>query len=155
ASSSRGDPDAVLASGERTPVEPAVAGKDLEAGLGEERVPAGGFDPPQRHRRLALRPTHRQRQGLLHEIPVRALVDARLPLDPAALRLLDVLAGGCEDVEDQPPAGAEQLPRGTQRLEALVVVAQVEVGPERACHERDALVDRWPAQVAEPEIEAL
>src|SRR5262245_52799636 len=89
---SAGDPDTVLAAGERPAVEPAVALEDLQAGLGEERVPARGLDPPERHRRGALRAADRERQGLSREIPVGALVDVRLALDPAAVRLLDVLA---------------------------------------------------------------
>ncbi len=89
------------------------------------------------------------------EVPVGALVDAGLALDPAAVRLLDVLAGRREDVEDEPAARPEQLARRAQRLEPLVVVAQVEIRAERTRHERDALVDRWSSQVAEPEVEPL
>ena len=89
------------------------------------------------------------------EIPVGALVDARLALDPAAVRLLDVLAGRREDVEDEAAARPQQLARGAQRLEPLLVVPQVEIRAERARHERDALVDRRPAQVAEPQVEPL
>src|SRR5262249_42761 len=80
------------AAGDGARVDPAVAREDCEAGVGEERVPACGLEPPQRHRRLALRAAHRERQRLLLEIPVGALVDPRLPLDPTAVRLLDVLA---------------------------------------------------------------
>src|SRR5207237_10169097 len=101
---SAGDPDAVLAARERPAVEPAIAIEHLEAGLGEERVPARRFDPPERHRRGALRAANRESERLRSEIPVGALVDARLALDPAAVRLLDVLAGRREDVEDEAPA---------------------------------------------------
>src|SRR5207244_12682666 len=80
------DPDAVLTAGEGPPVEPAVAGGHLDAGLGEERVPPLGLDPPERHCRLTLAAAHREGQRLRLEIPVGALVDARLALDPAAAR---------------------------------------------------------------------
>src|ERR1700751_5945122 len=102
---SAGDPHAVLASGERTPVEPAVAREHVEAGLGEKRLPTLGLDPPERHRRGTLRPSHREGERPRGEIPVGALVDAGLALDPAAVGLLDVLARRREDVEDQTPAG--------------------------------------------------
>ena len=74
------------------PVEPPVARKHLEARLREQRVPARGLEPPQRHRRLAARAADGESQRLRVEIPVGALVDAGLALDPAAVRLLDVAA---------------------------------------------------------------
>ena len=149
-----GDPDGVFAARVRPPVEPAVARVDGEAGLGEERVPALRLEPPERHRRRALRAAHREGQRLRLEIPVGALVDPRLALDPAAVRLLDVLLGGREDVEDEPAAGLEQLPRRAERLEPLLVRGQVEIGPERAGDERDPLVHGRPPQIAEPQVEA-
>ena len=103
----------------------------LEAGLREERVPALGFDPPECHRRGALLPAHRQRERLRHEIPVGSLVDARLALDPAAVRLLDVLAGRSEDVEDQPSAGEDVEARRRLRAEKRVPVREdVDEGEE-------------------------
>ena len=53
------------------------------------------------------------------------------------------------------PPGREQLARRAQRLEPLLVVAQVEIRAERTRHERDALVDRRAPQVAEPQVEPL
>src|SRR5438045_9595483 len=102
-------------------------------------MPAFGRDPPERHRRGALRAAHRERERLRREIPVGSLVDARLALDPATVRLLDVLAGRREDVEDEAPAGQEQLARGAECLESLVVVPQMEIRAKRTRHERDAL----------------
>src|SRR4029077_8737281 len=98
---SAGDPYAVLAAGERAPVEPPVAGEHVEARLGEERVPPFGLDPPERHRRGALRAADREGERLRREIPVRPLVDAGLALDPAAVRLLDVLARRRGDVDEE------------------------------------------------------
>ena len=77
------DPHRVLASRERPAIEPAVARDDGEARLGEQRLPPRGLEPPQRHRRLAGLAAHRQRQRLTLEIPVGALEDARLALEPA------------------------------------------------------------------------
>src|SRR3954471_1785191 len=117
-----GDPDAVLAAGEGPAVEPAVALEHLEAGLGEERVPPLGLEPPERHRRGALPAAHRECERLLREIPVGALVDSRLALDPAAVCRLDVLPGRREDVEDEAPAGPEQLAGRPERLQPLLVL---------------------------------
>ena len=62
-------------------------------------------------------------------------------------------ARGREDVEHEPAAGLEQLARRGERLEPLLVRRQVEVGAERARDERDALVHRRLAEVAEPQVE--
>ena len=120
---SEGDPDAVLAAGERPPVEPAVAREHLEAGLGEQRVPRARARATTAS--SSTRPAGPRTESVsvcAVEVPVGPLVDARLALDPAAVRLLDVLAGRREDVEDEPPAGPEQLAGGAERLEPLGVV---------------------------------
>ena len=66
------------------------------------------------------------------------------------MRRGDVVVGRREDVEDEPPAGEEDIVRRADRAAPLVVGVQVEVRAERADHERDALLDRRAAQVAEP-----
>src|ERR671923_240520 len=43
----------------------------------------------------------------VHTWPVGPLEDPRLALDPPAVRLLDVVPAGREDVEDEPPVGEE------------------------------------------------
>src|SRR5207253_4520796 len=88
-------------------------------------------------------------------VPVGALVDPGLALDPAALRLGDVVGAGGEDVEDQAAVRQEEVARGGQRLVTLAVAAQVQVGAEGTRDERNPLVDRRPEQVAEAEVEAL
>ena len=101
--------------GVRRAVEPAVARVDLEAGLGKKRVPPLRLEPPERHRRLLVRSAHREREGLPLEIPVGALVDAGLALDPAAVGLVDVVLRGAEHVEDQPSAVDETDGRWIER----------------------------------------
>ena len=53
------------------------------------------------------------------------------------------------------PPGRSSSRAARERLEPLVVVAQVEIRAERTRHERDALVDGRSAQVAEPQVEPL
>src|SRR6267142_6346877 len=48
----RGYPDRVFAARIRAPVEPAVAGLDLEAGPLEQPAPLAGREPRERHRGL-------------------------------------------------------------------------------------------------------
>ena len=71
------------------------------------------------------------------------------------MRLLDVLARRREDVEDEPPAGEEQVAGGTERLDSLGVRAEMEVRAKRAGDERHALLDRRAAEVPEPQVEPL
>src|SRR6185369_4596192 len=85
------DPDGIFTAVVRPPVEPAVACIDREAGFCEQCVPAFGLEPPELHRRLAARPAYRERECLLEHVPVRALVDSGLALDPPAVRLVDVV----------------------------------------------------------------
>jgi hypothetical protein len=42
-----------------------------------------------------------------------------------------------------------------QRAQARLIVEQMQVGTEGACHERDPLLDRRPFEVAEPQVESL
>src|SRR5512142_492153 len=78
------DPDRVVAVLERRAVEPSVARLHDEAGVLEQRAPLLGRQPGERHRRLALRAAHRQRQRALHLVPTGELEDAGLALEPAA-----------------------------------------------------------------------
>src|SRR5918999_4416595 len=149
------EPDRVLAARERPAVEPAPAGEDLESGLLQERTPLGRSEPRQRHRRRAGVAAHRERERARVLVPVGALEDARLALDPAPVRLLDVVSGGLEDVEGEAAVGDEQRPGRSQRPQALRVVSQVEEGAERARHEPDALLHRRILQVADAQIEEL
>ncbi len=89
----------------------------------------------------------------LARVPVGALEDSRLALQPPAVRLLDVLAARREHVEDEAATGHEQVVGGAQRLQPLRLAVEMEIGPEGAQHERDALGDGRPAVVAEPQIE--
>src|SRR5581483_8359390 len=87
-------------------------------------------------------------------VPVRPLEDAGLPLEPAAVRLRDVLAARGEHVEDEAPARREQAARGAEGAQLLALVGHVQQGTKRADHERHALAHRRPAQVADAEVEA-
>ena len=71
------------------------------------------------------------------------------------MRLGDVLGARGEDVEDEVPAGLEQLARGPQRQQLLVLARHVEERAERADHELHALVDRRLAHVADPEVDEV
>src|SRR5205823_2945193 len=86
-------------------------------------------------------------------VPLRALEDPGLALEPAAVGLFDVLAARREDVEDEAAAGAEEAAGGAECAEALGVAAEVEERAERAGDELDALGDGRIAQVAEPEVQ--
>ena len=86
-------------------------------------------------------------------VPVGALEDARLALEPEAVRLLDVLAARGEDVEDEAAARLEQAARRAQRAELLGLGLHVQERAERADDERDALGDGRLAEVADAEVE--
>ena len=107
------------------------------------------------HGRGLLAAAHRERQRSAALVPVGALEDPALALDPAAVRVLNVLAARREDVEDDPPALGQQLPRGAERTEAVGLGRHVQQRAERDQHERHALRHRRVAHVAEPEIEEL
>src|SRR6267378_7600926 len=74
----RGYPDRVFVARIRAPVEPAVAGLDLEAGPLEQPAPLGGREPRERHRCLPLVAAYRQRQRSRRLVPDRVLEDSRL-----------------------------------------------------------------------------
>ncbi len=97
----------------------------------------------------------RERERPRALVPVGALEDPRLALEPAAVRLLDVLAARGEDVEDEAAAGLEQRAGGAERAQLLVLGLHVEERAKRADDERDALVDGRLAEVAEAEVDEL
>ena len=63
--------------------------------------------------------------------PVRVLLDPRLTLHPAVVRLGDVEPVGVEDVEGERPSGSSRSRRRAEHGQPLVVVAQVEQRSER------------------------
>src|SRR5215213_4401158 len=146
-------PHRVLAAAIRSAVEPPVVCDDVEACAFEERAPVVGVEPCELHRALAARTAHRQRQHPPLDVPVGALEDPRLPLEPASVRLRDVVRPGGEDVERERPPGEQELARGAERSQPFVVVVEMEERTERARHERYALGDRRIAEVADAEVE--
>src|SRR3954447_24633007 len=148
------DPDRILAARERASVEPAVAGDDREAAALDQVAPLDDGEPRERHPRLAaVGAADAERERALVLVPLRALEDAGLALDPAPVRLGDVLAGRGEDVEDEQPFRQEQVIRGAQRLEAVGLVVEMEERAERTCHERHLLRYGRLAQVAEAQVD--
>src|SRR6266511_144715 len=95
------DPNRVLAAGVRPSVEPAVTGVDRETLAFQERKPLLWLEPRELHGRPAVDPAHRQRQRPRLLVPVGALEDRRLALEPTPVRVLDVVARRREDVEDE------------------------------------------------------
>ena len=83
-------------------------------------------------------------------VPVGALEDLGLALEPARVCVRDVVLRRLEHVEDEPAAGQKQLAGGLERLDALGVVGHVQVRAEGADDERDTFLDGRFAQVAEP-----
>jgi hypothetical protein len=150
-----GDPDGVLAALIWTHVEPAVAGDDLEVRLLEQVPPFVRRTPGEVHAGLTALPAHGEREDAPSEIPVGPLPDPRLALEPAAVRLLDVLAARGEDVEDETPAGHEEAAHGSKGLEPFCVGLDVEESAERTGDERNALGHRWAPQIAQAEVEAV
>src|SRR5690349_20140944 len=116
------DPDAVLAATVAPAVEPAVEALDLEPGPLEQRAPLLGLGPRERHRRPAAVAGDGQDEPAPLDVPVGALPDPGLSLEPARVRLGDVLGARAEDVEHVPAARDEQPARGAERPEALFVV---------------------------------
>ena len=72
-------------------VEPAVDGLDREPLVREQLPPLGDGEPRERHLRLGVAAADAQDQRPRVLVPVGALPDARLALEPAAVRLGDVL----------------------------------------------------------------
>src|SRR5262249_56982000 len=99
---------------DRAAVDPSVAADHLEAGALDERLPLVLREPGEDEARLAAGAAHRQRQRPRARVPVGALPDAGLALEPAGVRVGDVLGARREDVEDEAAAGDEQRPRSPQ-----------------------------------------
>src|SRR6187431_1101719 len=106
--------DDVLAARVGPTVEPAPLRLDVEAGAVEQQPPLGRREPGEVHRRGLLAAPDRERQRPLALVPVGALEDPGFALEPAAVRVLDVLRTRGEDVEDEPAAGHEQLARSAE-----------------------------------------
>ena len=107
------------------------------------------------HRRGFLSPAHGEGERPAAFVPVGALEDPALALDPAPVRVANVLLARCEDVEDDPPALDQQLAGGAQRAQAVCLGGHVQQRAEGDQHQRHPLRDRRIAHVAEPEIEEL
>ncbi len=88
-------------------------------------------------------------------VPVGALEDPGLALEPEPVRLLDVLATRCEDVEDEAAVGQEERACRAQRTQLLVLGLHVQQRAKRADDERSALVDRRLAQVADAKVDEV
>ncbi len=108
----------------------------------------------QLHRGGGVARTHRQPQRPRRLVPVGALEDALLALEPEAVGLGDVLGARCEHVEHEPAARLEQRVCRPQGAELLGLVGHVQQRAEGADDERHALVDGGLAQVADPEVDA-
>jgi hypothetical protein len=89
------------------------------------------------------------------DVPVGALEDPRLALQPEAVGLLDVLVARREHVEDEPAARLEQRRRGGERTELLPLVDHVEEGAERDRDERNTLAHGRLAQVTPAQVDTL
>jgi hypothetical protein len=95
----------------------------------------------------------RRTESVIVRVPVGSLEDARLTLEPAAVRLLDVVAAEREDVEDETTAGNEQRVGRAEGGELVVFRAHVQERAEGADDETHSLRDGWFAQVAETKVE--
>src|SRR3954467_5605613 len=83
--SSAADPDRVLAAAPALAVEPPVERLDIEPLLVEYGPPLRNRKPRERHLRLRRRPAQAQDQGPRPLVPVGALPNTRLALDPATV----------------------------------------------------------------------
>src|SRR5512132_773730 len=149
------DEDHVFAPAVRGAVEPAIAGLDHVPGFLEQVDPLVARDPGEGHSRGAVRALDRERQRPRVRVPVCALVDVRFALEPAAVRLGDVVVARGEDVEDQASSRDESRSSRSERLCAVAVVGQVQVRAKRADHEGHGFVERRVPEIAEPQIEQL
>ena len=123
---------------------------------GRAAPPLGRREPGEQHRRRLLAAPHGERQRPLALVPVGALEDPGLALEPAAVRLLDVLAARGEDVEDEPAAREQQLARRSQSARSRsssVVMCSSERNGIRTSGTRS--VDRRLAHVALPQVDEL
>jgi hypothetical protein len=89
-----------------------------------------------------------QREDAALEVPVCALPDPGLALEPAPLRLLDVLGARREDVEDEAPARHEERERGRERGAPVRVRVEVQERPEGRGDEAHVAVHRRVAEVS-------
>ena len=71
------------------------------------------------------------------------------------MRVVDVLPARREDVEDEAAAGLEELARGQERVQLLLLRLHVQERAEGADRERHALGNRGLAKVADPEVEEV
>ena len=137
-------------------VEPAVAADDLEAGLLEQRAPLVGREPGEHEARPAALAADRQRQRARLRVPLGALEDPRLALEPAAVRVRDVARARARRRRRRAArAGTSSSRAAPQRAQPRVVVEQVQVRAERAGDERDPLLDRRRLAARQPQVEQL
>src|SRR6187399_3142020 len=120
------DPDLVFAALVRATVEPAVELLGHEACVLDQGVPLGRRQPVEREARALLGAPDGERERPSALVPVGALEDARLALEPDAVGLLDVLGVRCEDVEHEAAAGLEERGGGRDRAALLRLVRHVE-----------------------------
>ena len=99
-------PHLILAAVPLPPVEPAVERLDDEPGVLDQRVPLRRREPVELHRRCcsSLRTESDELPCAL--VPVGALEDAALALEPQAVGLLDVLALGVKTSKTRWPPGS-------------------------------------------------
>ena len=147
--------DHVLAALEGSGVEPAVERIDLEARLLDQTEPLGCGQPVQAEARAVVAGAHRERERAGGLVPDCALEDAGLALEPAVVRLVDVLAARRKHVEHEPALRLEELTRGTKRPQLLGLGLEVQQRAEGADRERDPLTDGRLSQVADAQVEAL
>ena len=122
--------------------------------LVEQAEPLRRGQPVQAEARAVVAGAHGERERAGALVPDSALEDAGLALDPAVVRLLDVLAARSKDVEDEAPVRLEQLPRRAQGAQLLGLGLHVQKRAEGADRERDSLLDGGLAQVSEAQVEA-
>ena len=111
----------VLLAVERAAIEPAVDGFDVELRQVEKAEPLGGREPVQAEGGGGVTGANGEGERPRGLVPVGSLEDPGLALEPATVRLVDVLAARCEDVEDEATLGREQLACGSERAELLVL----------------------------------
>ena len=117
---------------------------DLEPGPLDQRAAT----PPARARRAPSSSPRRGRapRGSARRRSVSQSARSKisgLALEPAPVRLGDVVRARREDVEDEAAVGLEQLARSAERAQASSSVVQVEERAERARDEPNALGHGW------------
>src|SRR5262245_33919844 len=131
--------DHVLLAVVRAAVEPAVQRFDVEVRFVEEPEPFGCGEPVQPEGGGGTVGAHGQREGPRLLVPVGSLEDPGLAFEPAPVRLVDVLAARCEDVEHEVAVRIEKSVRGAEGTQLLRLRLHVQERTERADHERNAL----------------